>query len=114
MENCSLKVTTRESQSPVARTLFHNQEGNPIDGTDYTAKAELALQEEQLSHYQKKAAAWKGATIKNKKIAAAHSHAAGEESFISSSDMKRYEGWSIFGDLHNGGKLFSAKFISSQ
>ena len=71
------------------------------------------MKEEQLSHYQKKAAGWKGTTIKNKKIAAARFHATGEESSISSSDMKNYEGGSIFGDLHNGGKLFSANFNSS-
>ena len=74
-------------------------------------KPELALKEEQLSHYQKKAAGWKGTTIKNKKIAAARFHATGEESSISSSDMKKYECGSILGDLHNGGKLFLQTLI---
>ena len=33
-------------------------------------KEEVACKDEQLSHYQNKAAAWKGVTIKNKNAAA--------------------------------------------
>ena len=72
-------------------------------------KEELAFKDEQLSHYQKKPGAWKGVTIKNKN-AAACSHAIREESSISSSDLKKYEGGSIFEALHNGGKFSFAKF----
>ena len=72
-------------------------------------KEELACKDEQLSHYQNKAAAWKGVTIKNKN-AAACSHPSREESSISSSDLKKYEGGSICEALHNGGKFSFAKF----
>ena len=100
----------RESLSPAAGPYSSSRKETPLREEVRLLKQELALKEEQLSSYQKKAAAWKGVTIINKKIAAARSHGAGEEFSISYSDMKRFEGGSIFEGLHNGGKFSFAKF----
>ena len=103
----------RESLSPAAGLCSSSRKETPLREQIRLLKEELACKDEQLSHYQKKAAAWKGVTIKNKN-AAARSHAAGEESSISCSDLKKYEGGSIFEGLHNGGKFSFAKFNSSR
>ena len=104
----------RESLSPAAVPCSSSRKETPLKEQIQLLKQELALKEEQLSHYQRKAAAWKGVTIKNKKIGTARSHAAGEKSSISYSDMKKYENGSIFEGLHNGGKFSFAKFNSSR
>ena len=103
----------RESLSPAAGLCSSYRKETPLREQIRLLKEELACKDEQLSHYQKKAAAWKGVTIKNKN-AVARSHAAGEESSISCSDLKKYEGGSIFEGLHNGGKFSFAKFNSSR
>ena len=79
----------RESLSPAAGLCSSYSKETPLREQIRLLKEELACKDEQLSHYQKKAAAWKGVTIKNKN-ATARSHAAGEESFISCSDLKNY------------------------
>ena len=99
----------RESLSPAAGLCSSSRKETPLREQIRLLKEELACKDEQLSHYQKKAAAWKGVTIKNKN-AVARSHAAGEESSISCSDLKKYEGGSTFEGLHNGGKFSFAKF----
>ena len=103
----------RESLSPAAEPCSSSRKETPLREQIRLLKEELACKDEKLSHYQKKAAAWKGVTIKNKN-AVARSHAAGEESSISCSDLKKYEGGSIFEGLHNGGKFSFAKFNSSR
>ena len=103
----------RESLSPAAGPCSSSTKETSLREQIRLLKEELACKDEQLSHYQKKAAAWKGVTIKNKN-GAARSHAAGKESFISYSDLKKYEGGSIFEGLHNGGKFSFAKFNSSR
>ena len=103
----------RESLFPTAGPCSSSSKETPLREQIRLLKEELACKDEQLSHYQKKAAAWKGVTIKNKN-AAARSHAAGEESSISCSDLKKYEGGSIFEGLLNGGKFSFAKFNSSR
>ena len=90
-----------------SRALFLLQEGNPIEGTQ-------PLKDEQLSHYQKKAAVWKGVTIKDKQIATARSDAAGKDSSSSCSEMKNYDSGSNLKGLHNEGKFSFAKFNSSR
>ena len=103
----------RESLSPAAGLCSSSRKETPLREQIRLLKEELACKDEQLSHYQKKAAAWKGVTIKNKN-ATARSHAAGEEFSISCSDLKKYEGGSIFEGLHNGGKFSFAKFNSTR
>ena len=90
-----------------SRALFLLYERNPIEGTE-------ALKDEQLSHYQKKAAVWKGVTIKDKKVTAARSDAAGKDSSSSCSDMKKYDGGSNLKSLHNEGKFSFPKFNLSR
>ena len=103
LKNGSLRLITWVE----SRALFLLYERNPIEGTE-------ALKDEQLSHYQKKAAVWKGVTIKDKQIATARSDAAGEDSSSSCSDMKKYDGGSNLKGLHNEGKFPFAKFNSSR
>ena len=103
----------RESLSPAAGLCSSSRKETPLREQIRLLKEELACKDEQLSHYQKKAAAWKGVTIKNKN-AAACPHAAVVESSISCNDLKKYEGGSIFEGLHNGGKFSFAKFNSSR
>ena len=102
----------RESLSPAAEPCSSSRKETPLREQIRLLKEELACKDEKLSHYQKKAAAWKGVTIKNKN-AAACPHAAVVESSISCNDLKKYEGGSIFEGLHNGGKFSFAKFNSS-
>ena len=102
----------RESLSPAAGPCSSSGKETPFREQIRLLKEELACKDEHLSHYQKKADAWKGVTIKNKN-AAARPHAAVAESSIPCSDLKKYEGGSIFGGLHNGGKFSFAKFNSS-
>ena len=56
----------RESLSPAAGSYSSFRKEAKLKEQIRFLKQELALKEEQLSHYQKKAAAWKGVTIKNK------------------------------------------------
>ena len=92
----------RKSLSPAARPCYSSMKETPLREQIRLLKQELALKDEQLSHYQTKAAAWKGVIIKNKKKktkrknTAGRSHAVGKESSISYSDMKRYEDGPIF------------------
>ena len=76
----------RESLSPAAGPCSSSRKETSLREQIRLLREELY---EQLSHYQKKAAAWKGVTTKNKNDAA-HSHATGEESSISCSDLKKY------------------------
>ena len=100
----------RESLPSAVGPCFSSRKETPLWEQVRLLKQELALKEEQLSSYQKNAVTWKGATIKNKKIVAARSHAAGEECSIPYSDMKKFEVGLIFEGLHNGGKSSFAKF----
>ena len=85
LENCSLTLITWVESYCLQQHagLFSSfRKETPLREQIRLLKEELACKDEQLSHCQKKAAAEKGATIKNKN-AAARSHAAGEESSIS-------------------------------
>ena len=62
-----------ESPSPATGPRSSTREETTLMEQIILLKEMLVLKEEQLSHYQNKAAAWKGATSKNKKIVAASS-----------------------------------------
>ena len=62
-----------ESPSPATGPRSSTRKETTLMEQIILLKEMLVLKEEQLSHYQKKAAAWKGPTSKNKKIAAASS-----------------------------------------
>ena len=102
-KNGSLRLITWVER----RALFLLQEGNPMEETQ-------PLKDEQLFHYQKKAAVCKGVTIKDKQIATACSDAAGKDSSSSCSEMKNYDSGSNLKGLHNEGKFSFAKFNSSR
>ena len=103
-----------ETVSPVAPEagLYPNRWA-PLKEQNIQLKQDLQAKEEELTLYKRKAASWK--RVKKAKTAAAHAHATRKDfSYsVSFSNLKRYEGGSIFQDFYNGVKYNFAKFVSN-
>ena len=103
-----------ETVSPVAPEagLYPNRWA-PLKEQNIQLKQDLQAKEEELTLYKRKAASWK--RVKKAKTAAAHAHATRKDfSYsVSFSNLKRYEGGSIFQDFYNGVKYSFAKFVSN-
>ena len=103
-----------ETVSPVAPEagLYPNRWA-PLKEQNIQLKQDLQAKEEELTLYKRKAASWK--RVKKAKTAAAHAHATRKDFCysVSFSNLKRYEGGSIFQDFYNGVKYSFAKFVSN-
>ena len=103
-----------ETVSPVTPEagLYPNRWA-PLKEQNIQLKQDLQAKEEELTLYKRKAASWK--RVKKAKTAAAHAHATRKDfSYsVSFSNLKRYEGGSIFQDFYNGVKYSFAKFVSN-
>ena len=102
----------RVSPAALEVDLYSNRWA-PFKGKNRQLKQDLHAKEE-LTLYKRKTASWKGVHVK-KAETFAHAHSTREDSSdsITFSNLKRFEGGTLFQSFYNRGKYDFAKFVSN-